>query len=61
MIDFLAENRAVGSGLAPQVYIELVMLPRQGWPKSEFDRLSLADRHLVVELLGYEATYGNRQ
>jgi hypothetical protein len=57
MIDFLAESRAHGSGMAPRVYIEMVLLPRQGWPKSELDRLSLADRHLLDELYSLEAQH----
>jgi hypothetical protein len=60
MIDFLAESRAHGSGIAPMEYIELVILPRQGWPRSEQERLSLADRHLLMRLSAYEAQYTKR-
>lgn len=60
MIDFLLESKARGSGIAPIEYVELVLLPGRGWPKSEQDRLSLADRHMLLRLLGWEAEYGNR-
>lgn len=56
----MLESKATGSGRAPARYIELVLLPRQGWPKSEQDRLSLMERHELMEMLGIEAQYANR-
>jgi hypothetical protein len=38
----------------------MVLLPRQGWPKSELDRLSLIERHELMKLLSLEATYSKR-
>lgn len=60
MIVFLDSAQAYGSGMAPGEYIELVLLPRQGWPKSEQERLSLADRHMLLKLIGWEAQYTKR-
>jgi hypothetical protein len=38
----------------------MVLLPRQGWPKSELDRLSLIERHELMTMLGLEAQYSKR-
>jgi len=38
----------------------MVLLPRQGWPKSELDRLSMIERHELLTMLGIEAKYANR-
>jgi hypothetical protein len=60
MSDFMEDSALLGWGSPPAAFIELVYLPRNGWPKSELDRLSMADRRLLSELLSLEARYTKR-
>ena len=61
MIDFIEDSALLGSGTPPAGFMELIYLPRNGWPKSEYDRLSLVERRLVIILLSLEARYTKRE
>lgn len=61
MIDFLEDCHLLGKGTPPVGYTELVTLPRNGWPKSEQDRVSMAELHEVKRMLSLEATYTKRE
>jgi hypothetical protein len=48
--------RKIGeAGPAPMEYIEMRILPREGWPYSEIKKLSLAERALLFAMLEQEA------
>lgn len=61
MIDFLGDASVLGWGTPPHEFMEFAYLPRNGWPKSEQDRLSLADRRVLFDVFSLEARYTKRE
>lgn len=57
MIDFLVMSAGGVPAPAPGEYIDMVFLPRQGYPYSEVKQLSVLERYQVLKLLEWEAQY----
>lgn len=42
--------------MVPLDYLEMVLLPRNGWSYSELERLTIAQRDTLLAMLEYEAS-----